>query len=170
VRHRYERLTRFPDGLLVMGDAVCTFNPVYGQGMSVAALQALALRAHLRQRTGPQPRRFFRQIGPIVDVAWTMASGGDLAFPGVAGKRTAQMRIVDGYLGRLLAGAQHDPRLGRAFLRVAGLVDPPRALLAPRMAARLLRANLRRPFRTTPTAFPDRHHAADHHTRSAHPR
>jgi 2-polyprenyl-6-methoxyphenol hydroxylase-like FAD-dependent oxidoreductase len=170
VRHCYERLARFPDGLLVMGDAVCTFNPVYGQGMSVAALQALALRAHLRRRTGPQPGRFFRQIGPIVDVAWTMATGGDLAIPGVVGRRTVQMRILNGYLGRLLAGAQHDPQLGRAFLRVAGLVDPPQALLAPRVAARVLRANLRRPFPAPPTSSADRHQAAGHHTRSGHPR
>jgi 2-polyprenyl-6-methoxyphenol hydroxylase-like FAD-dependent oxidoreductase len=152
VRHRYERLSRFPDGLLVMGDAMCTFNPIYGQGMSVAALEALALRAHLQQQTRPEPARFFRQIGRIVNVPWDMATGGDLAFPKVAGQRSVQMRLLNGYLAKLLAGAAQDPRLGRAFLRVAGLVDPPQALLAPRVATRVLRAGLRRSRRTPPEA------------------
>ena len=152
VRHRYERLSRFPESLLVMGDAMCTFNPIYGQGMSVVALQALALRAHLQQHTRPQPVRFFRQIGRIVDVPWSMATGGDLAFPKVAGQRTMQMRVLNGYLAKLFAGAAHDPRLGRAFLRVAGLVDPPQALLAPGVAARVLRAGLRRPSWAPPQA------------------
>jgi 2-polyprenyl-6-methoxyphenol hydroxylase-like FAD-dependent oxidoreductase len=140
VRHRYERLSSFPDGLLVMGDAVCTFNPIYGQGMSVAALQARALRAQLEQKTSPQPVEFLRQIGRIVDLPWAMATGGDLAFPKVEGRRTLQMRMLNGYLARLLAGAATDPQLGRAFLRVAGLVDPPHALMAPRVVARVLRA------------------------------
>jgi hypothetical protein len=122
-----------------MGDALCTFNPVYGQGMSVAALQALALRDHLRRHTTPRPLKLLRHLGRIVDVPWNMATGGDLAFPDVVGRRTVQMRLLNGYLGKLLAGAAHEPRLGRAFLRVAGLVDPPPALLAPGVAARVLR-------------------------------
>jgi 2-polyprenyl-6-methoxyphenol hydroxylase-like FAD-dependent oxidoreductase len=173
VRHRYERLTRFPDGLLVMGDAVCTFNPIYGQGMSVAALEALALRVHLQQHTRPRPGRFFRQIGRIVDVAWNMATGGDLAFSGVVGQRTMQMRVLNGYLAKLLASAAHDPRLARAFLRVTGLVDPPQALLAPRVAARVLRADPRRPFRAPPKAHDNGYRGAvtnGHDTRSEHSR
>jgi hypothetical protein len=118
---------------------MCTFNPVYGQGMSVAALQALALRAHLQQHTTPRPVQFLRQTGRIVDLPWNMATGGDLAFPKVAGSRTMQMRVLNRYLTKLLAGAAHDPKLGRAFLRVAGLVDPPQALLAPGVVARVLR-------------------------------
>jgi 2-polyprenyl-6-methoxyphenol hydroxylase-like FAD-dependent oxidoreductase len=152
VRHRYERLSRFPEGLLVIGDALCTFNPIYGQGMSVVALQALALRAHLQQQTRPQPVRFFRRIGRVVDVPWSMATGGDLAFPNVVGQRTMQMRLLNGYLAKLHAGAAHDPHLGRAFVRVAGLVDPPQALLAPGVAVRVLRAGLRRSWWTPPEA------------------
>ena len=82
-RHRYERLRRFPAGLLVVGDAVCSFNPIYGQGMSVAALEALMLRRHLEQAIEPQPARWFNDLARMVDVAWNMSAGGDLAFPGV---------------------------------------------------------------------------------------
>ena len=145
VRRRYERLSAFPDGLLVIGDAMCTFNPIYGQGMSVAALQALALRAHLEQYITPRPVAFLRQIGRIVDVPWNMATGGDLAFPKVAGRRTVRVRLLNRYLAGLLAGAADDPRLGRAFLRVAGLVDPPQTLLAPGVVARVLRPGWHRP-------------------------
>jgi hypothetical protein len=56
----YERLNRFPDGLLVVGDAVCHTNPIHGQGMTMAALAALALRRRLQGGTVPSPRRWFR--------------------------------------------------------------------------------------------------------------
>jgi hypothetical protein len=141
VRHRYERLPRFPDGLLVMGDAVCSFNPIYGQGMSVAAVQALVVRRHLARGVEPQPRRVFRGLARVVEVPWGIAVGGDLVFPGVQGRRTAKVRLVDAYLGRLHAAA-HDARLASAFMRVAGLVAPPRSLLRPDVAVRVLRASL----------------------------
>ena len=139
VRHRYEKLDRFPDGLLVMGDAVCSFNPIYGQGMSVAALEALALRRHLERGTAPRPRRWFRELARVVDVPWDIAAGGDLVFPGVQGRRTAKVRLVSAYIARLHAAAAHDADLAGAFLRVAGLVAPPGSLLRPGVAARVLR-------------------------------
>jgi 2-polyprenyl-6-methoxyphenol hydroxylase-like FAD-dependent oxidoreductase len=139
VRHRYEKLDRFPDGLLVMGDAVASFNPIYGQGMSVAALEALALRRHLEHGTAPRPRRWFRELARVVDVPWDIAAGGDLVFPGVQGRRTAKVRLVSAYLARLHAAAAHDADLAGAFLRVAGLVAPPGSLLRPGVAARVLR-------------------------------
>ncbi len=156
VRQRYERLTRLPDGLLVLGDAVCSLNPIYGKGMSVAALQALALRRHLHRGTRPRPRPFFREIGGTVDVAWNMVVGADLSFPGVEGRRTPPMRLINGYLARLHAGAAYDHELGRAFLRVSGLVDPPRALLRPAVVARVLRSVPRRAPGRPPTSQ-DRH-------------
>src|SRR6185437_5918621 len=69
VRRRYDKLSRFPDGFLVIGDGVCAFNPVYGQGMTVAAMEAVALAEHLD--AGPvRPIQFFKELKPIVDVPW----------------------------------------------------------------------------------------------------
>lgn len=143
-RHRYEWLASFPEGLLVLGDAVCTLNPIYGQGMSVAALQALALRGHLERNGSVRPLRYLRDIGRIVDLAWEMAVGADLTFPDVEGPRTRRSRLISGYVARVQAAAAHDPAVGRAFLRVAGLVDPPPALLRPTTAARVLGPRSRR--------------------------
>ncbi len=143
VRRHYERLRRFPEGLLVLGDAACTFNPVYGQGMSVAALEALALRDHLRRRGTAQPSLFFSDVARIVDVPWAMATGGDLAFSGVAGRRSLGTRLLGGYLSALLGAAARDDDLGRAFVRVAGLVDPPQDLLQPRRVLRVAASRLR---------------------------
>jgi 2-polyprenyl-6-methoxyphenol hydroxylase-like FAD-dependent oxidoreductase len=142
VRHRYERLDRFPDGLLVLGDAVASFNPIYGQGMSVAAVEALALRRHLERGIEPQPRRWFRDLAHVVDVPWDMSAGGDLVFPGVPGRRTLKGRLLNAYLTRLHAAAAHDASLASAFIRVAGLVAPPQTLLRPQVAVRVLRASL----------------------------
>jgi 2-polyprenyl-6-methoxyphenol hydroxylase-like FAD-dependent oxidoreductase len=143
-RRRYERLGEFPAGLLVIGDAVCSLNPVYGQGMTVAALQALALRRQLRRDPNPEPRRWFRAVAAVVDSPWQVAVGADLAFPDVAGRRTAQVRMVNSYLPRLHAAASVDPELGAAFVRVLGLLDRPQGLLRPDRVARVAAAHLRR--------------------------
>ena len=144
VRRRYERLDRFPDGYLVTGDAVCGFNPVYGQGMSVAALEALALRECLRAGPAGLARHFFAEVARIVDIPWGIAVGADLRFPGIQGARTAKVRLVNAYLARFHVAAATDPVLGRAFLRVVNLMDRPEGLLRPAIALRVLRGNLRR--------------------------
>ena len=139
VRQHYERLDRFPSGFLAFGDAACSFNPIYGQGMSVAALEALTLRRHLKRGIEPQPRRWFRGLARVVDVPWDMSAGGDLLFPGVPGRRTLKIRLLGGYLSRLHAAAADDAHLATAFIRVAGLVAPPQSLLSPGIALRVLR-------------------------------
>src|SRR4029453_9943393 len=130
-RHRYERLHRLPAGFLVVGDAVCSFNPIYGQGMSVAALEALVMRRLLEQGVEPQPSRWFRDLARVVDVAWNMSAGGDLIFPGVEGRRTFKSRLLAAYLTKLHAAAATDAPLTTAFVRVSGLVAPPQSLLHP---------------------------------------
>ena len=159
VRHRYERGHRFPAGLIAVGDAVCSFNPIYGQGMSVAALEALTLRHHLERGIEPQPRRWFRDLARLIDVPWDMSAGGDLAFPGVPGNRTLKIRLLGGYLNRLHAAAAHDATLATAFMRVAGLVAQPPSLFSPGTTLRVIWGGRRRrdPFlsdRTTPTSQP----------------
>ncbi|MCC8243872.1 FAD-dependent oxidoreductase [Saccharothrix luteola] len=138
-RKRYERMSRFPAGLLVLGDAVCTFNPVYGQGMTTAGLQTLTLREHLRQGTMPNARAFFADIAKVLDAPWDIAAGGDLAYPDVVGPRPLKARMGNSYMPKVQVAATRDPRVARAFLRVAGLVDPPTALMRPGLALRVLR-------------------------------
>lgn len=138
VRRRYDRLRRFPAGFLVLGDGVCAFNPVYGQGMTVAAMEAAALAEHL-DRGEARPLEFYREIKPIIDVPWETSAGADLAFPGVEGPRTLKVKLGNAYIGRLHTAAQRDGRFTRAFFRVAGLVDPPQALMRPGLIIGVLR-------------------------------
>jgi 2-polyprenyl-6-methoxyphenol hydroxylase-like FAD-dependent oxidoreductase len=142
-RRRYERMARFPAGYLPFGDAISSFNPVYGQGMSVAALEAVALRDALERGTDEVARRFLRSAARIVDTPWDIAVGADLRFPGVPGRRTARVRLVNGYIERLHVAAEHDPEVGRAFLRVVNLLDPPERLFAPSTLRRVLRGGRR---------------------------
>jgi 2-polyprenyl-6-methoxyphenol hydroxylase-like FAD-dependent oxidoreductase len=76
-----------PKGLLVVGDAICSFNPIYGQGMTVAALEALVLRECLRRGQRDLPQRFFRASAKQINAAWRTAVGSDLALPEVVGAR-----------------------------------------------------------------------------------
>jgi 2-polyprenyl-6-methoxyphenol hydroxylase-like FAD-dependent oxidoreductase len=137
IRRRYERLARVPDGLLVMGDAACIFNPVYGQGMTVAAMEALVLGRHLESGT-PQPGPYFRDLARVMNAPWDMSAGADLGFPGVQGRRTLKTRVGNAYVPRLQAAAVTDGALTDAFLRTAGLIDPPQALMRPGIISRVL--------------------------------
>jgi 2-polyprenyl-6-methoxyphenol hydroxylase-like FAD-dependent oxidoreductase len=139
VRHRYERLDHFPEGYVVTGDAVCSFNPVYGQGMTVSALEALVLRECLREGPVRLGQRFFRSAAKLIDIPWGIAVGSDLRFPEVEGPRTPKVRMVNAYLARLHVAAGSDPVLGRAFLRVVNLIDPPEHLMSPELAFRVMR-------------------------------
>ena len=150
VRRRYERLRRFPDGLLPIGDAVCSLNPIYGQGMTVAALQVLALREQVRRDRPPEPRRWLRRVTRIVEAPWDMVVGGDLAHPEVDGPRTMKVRLLGAYIARLHAAAAKDPRLACAFARVMALVDPPISLLRPGIAGPVLLGSGRRAPRRGP--------------------
>lgn len=143
VRRRYETLRRFPEGLLVLGDAICSFNPVYGQGMSIAAQQAVALRRALAAGPDRLARRFFRAAARPVGTAWQLTTGGDLALLGA--DRPWPDRLIGAYLDRLLTAAEHDMELTDRFLTVTSLDAAPSSLLAPRAVRRVLATTRRGP-------------------------
>ncbi|WP_369374955.1 FAD-dependent oxidoreductase [Streptomyces sp. cg36] len=156
VRRRYDRPGRRPAGFLATGDAQCVFNPIYGQGMTVAALSALALRDALgeRRRT-PTTRRVQRAMSAVVRQAWDISAGSDKNMPtasGSAARSTAADRISGWYLGRVEARAPGDPEVSRAFRDVLYLVRPVTSLFAPRIA----RAVLFGPVRPAPSEPPAR--------------
>lgn len=148
VRRRYERLARFPEGFLVIGDAVCSFNPVYAQGMTVAALQSSTLARQLSKASVPPPHEFFQEISRQIDSPWEFAAIADLGYAGVEGPRTAKVRMINAYITRLQRAAVHDASLTNAFMRVAGLIDEPTALLRPGKVLRVLRKSGRQPSQT----------------------
>ncbi|MFD3508756.1 FAD-dependent oxidoreductase [Nocardia sp. NPDC058666] len=136
-RRRYDRARRLPRALIVAGDALCGFNPIYAQGMSAAALQVMALRECLRTGGDDVERRYFRKAIAAVDVAWRLAVGADLTQPLVEGTRTLQIRLVNAYVRRLLEVGRHDPIVAARFLRVSALLDHPARLLRPGTLARV---------------------------------
>jgi 2-polyprenyl-6-methoxyphenol hydroxylase-like FAD-dependent oxidoreductase len=144
LRRRYDRVRRFPTGLLVFGDAICSTNPAYALGMSVAALQAAALQHTLAGGDRDLARRFFRAAAKPINLAWQLTVGSDLALPQVQGPRPLPVRVINAYINRVLTAAEHDPAVAERFLRVAALQDPASRLFRPSIVRRVLVGNLRR--------------------------
>jgi 2-polyprenyl-6-methoxyphenol hydroxylase-like FAD-dependent oxidoreductase len=145
VWRRYELLQRFPAGFLVFGDAICSFNPIYGQGMSVAALQAVELEKTLAsgEHETTLANTFFRRAAKVVEIPWSIAVGADLRIPEAVGRRTASTKFVNWYISKLHRAAHTDPVAALAFHRVGNLLAPPPSIMHPRVAARVLWENLR---------------------------
>lgn len=157
----YERLAEWPDGFVVLGDALCALNPVYGHGMSVAALSALALRDTVLRRGGLAApglaRRAQRAVGRTVRTAWDLAIGADVFYPGAtpAGP-TVRDRLVAAYVGRLLLTATGNGRVARRVTDVTSLETGAPALLAPRMLLAAAVGPLRPPLSRPPLTAEER--------------
>lgn len=133
-RHRYEKINGLPENLVAVGDALCSFNPAYGQGMTIAALEALQLRDLALESRRDLGVRFWATVGDIIDPPWQMATAGDLAL----GRSDIPASADSDYMSRLRSLAAVDPVVGRALLRVINLLDPPARLADPEIAARVL--------------------------------
>jgi 2-polyprenyl-6-methoxyphenol hydroxylase-like FAD-dependent oxidoreductase len=151
--HRYDKMQRLPAGLLVVGDAICSFNPVYGQGMSVAALEAIALRDCLRRNDDDLARRFFRAAAQPIRAAWQLTANADLAMQ-ARRRHSAATRLGNWYTKRVLTAAESDTVVTERLFRVTNLVDRPAHLLHPAMVARVATANRRQRQRSESPAIP----------------
>lgn len=146
LRH-YERV-RMPDGLVLVGDAVCAFNPVYGQGMTVGALGAELLAQMVGEQRRRRPdgdltglaARFQQRLAQVNSTPWLLATGADLSWPSTTGGRPRRTdRIAQLYLAQVLRLMAHDTYAYRAFLEVTHLLRSPAALFQPRIILGVLR-------------------------------
>ncbi len=131
-RSHYERMRRRPAGLVVIGDSLCSFNPLFGQGISVAALEAVALDRALA--TGDLARAadtYFAAARRIVDDPWMLATLTDLIYPGVRGARPWGASMLQWYLARVLALTGANEGVYRRFLDVVHMTAPVRTLFHP---------------------------------------
>lgn len=156
----YEKLPRYLENFLVAGDAVYAFNPVYGQGMTVAAMGSLTLEQCLQAQRRRHPdgdltglaQAYQRQLAQTIANPWQMATGQDLRWPGAEGglQPDAVTRLVQRYLDRVLRTMPHNPVVAEAFYHVQNMLKPPTSLFHPRILWQVLRQPL--PQVTTPVA------------------
>jgi 2-polyprenyl-6-methoxyphenol hydroxylase-like FAD-dependent oxidoreductase len=139
-RH-YEALRRFPEGLVVLGDALCSFNPAYGQGMTVCALEVRALDECLSRQSGRViglANRFRRKAGRLVAMPWLLATSEDFRYSRTQGRRPFYMRALTWYTAKMHRRCAKDPVVYEAFLRVMQMMSPPASLFQPSMLWRVL--------------------------------
>lgn len=145
----YERMRRWPERLVVLGDAVCAFNPIYGQGMSTAAIASETLDACLCEQRRRRPagdlsglaRRFQRRLARRNADPWMLSTGEDLRYPTTTGARvTTAMRLQHRYLDRVAVAATRDVATADSFIKVMGLLARPTSLFTPRVLAGAARA------------------------------
>ncbi|HET6315729.1 MAG TPA: 2-polyprenyl-6-methoxyphenol hydroxylase-like oxidoreductase [Chloroflexota bacterium] len=136
---RYDRLARWPGGLIVLGDAVCAFNPVYGQGMTVAALQALALQQALGQKPHPDTQGFQKEVAKIVALPWTLATSEDSRYEDTEGAlMDRRTRLMHRYMDSVLALATEQVNVRRTLLELQHMLKPPSTLFGPKILSQVL--------------------------------
>ena len=144
LRRHYEHLKNFPSGFLVMGDAIASFNPVYGQGMSSAAMQAQVLKEVLgREGTEGMWQSYFRKIAEVVDQPWNVSVGEDFRYSETEGEKPMAMDLINGYVAMIHKATQKDPVVHKQFLKVMNLIASPASLLHPRIIWRVLSHRLK---------------------------
>jgi len=141
LRH-YERLNPWPERLIVVGDATCAFNPVYGQGMTTAALAAEELRRRLKHYSTSLDgfaRRYQESLAKINSAPWTLSTGVDLRFRSVEGA-TANFatKLIHRYIDQVLRLSTKSRYIRRRFLEVQGMLKRPEALFSPAVFLRVL--------------------------------
>jgi 2-polyprenyl-6-methoxyphenol hydroxylase-like FAD-dependent oxidoreductase len=157
-RRRFEKLRRVPAGFVALGDAICSFNPLYGQGMSTAACEAVALGecvAKYGLESDRMPKRFYKEAARVVAGPWQIAVGADFAYPQTTGPKPPGTDFVNRYIARVLLAAQVSSEVNAAMLQVQQLTAPPSSLFRPSLVRTVRRAAREAERRlATPTPVP----------------
>ena len=146
-RRLFERLKTHPAGYLALGDAICSFNPIYGQGMTCAAREAVALGATLDQHREPTAEMagdYYRATSKVIATPWQFAVGGDFVYPQTTGPRPRGIKLSNWYARQIGLASQVAPDIGATFQSVQQLITPPGVLFRPGMIVRVLRLARRR--------------------------
>jgi 2-polyprenyl-6-methoxyphenol hydroxylase-like FAD-dependent oxidoreductase len=138
VRRRYERLKHLPEGVLPLGDALCSINPSHGHGMTIAAREAQCLGRALEAGLRGLSTRFFEEVTPLIDVPWSIVAGADFEYEGVTGSAERPPPTIMRYFKRAARAAVLDREVALAVYRVMHLVEPPSVLFSPAITARVL--------------------------------
>jgi 2-polyprenyl-6-methoxyphenol hydroxylase-like FAD-dependent oxidoreductase len=150
-RRLFEKLDRLPAGYVALGDSICSFNPIYGQGMTCAAMEAHKLGARLDEfggATAEMAAAYYRDAAEVISIPWQFGAGGDFAYARTAGPRPRGVGFTNWYARNLAIASQFEPDLNRTFSRVQQLVDPPANLFKPSVVARTLWWTVRRAIST----------------------
>ncbi|WP_206957591.1 NAD(P)/FAD-dependent oxidoreductase [Trinickia acidisoli] len=139
-RRHYDKLPSWPRGLLVVGDALTGMNPLYSQGMTLCALEAQCIDAHVDEaRSGALAYQALqRRLCEVVDPAWQMATTEDLRFPETTGERNWQTKFHHWYGSGLVRLSARNRRALETQIGVTNLVTEPGRLFAPAIASRIV--------------------------------
>jgi 2-polyprenyl-6-methoxyphenol hydroxylase-like FAD-dependent oxidoreductase len=146
VQRHYERLAAFPERFVVLGDAISSFNPVYGQGMSSAALQVRALQQLLNDRAnGLQAdglaglgAAYFPKAAEVIASPWILAASSDFVYPQTTGERPPNMQEAARYFAALDSLVTEDPAVHRILVEVFQLARPLADLTVDPLLSRVL--------------------------------
>jgi 2-polyprenyl-6-methoxyphenol hydroxylase-like FAD-dependent oxidoreductase len=147
IRHHYARLPRLPEGFIAIGDAVCSFDPVFGQGMTVLANEAIILGEILRSRAAQPaetrlrglPKAYFKKSDKLIDNAWLLASNEAFKYPTTEGDRPFGVgSILQWYTSHIFQLTATDRTVYDDFIRVMHMIAPPTVLFRPMTVAKVI--------------------------------
>lgn len=156
-RRHFERCARVPEGYVAVGDAICSFNPIYGQGMSSAALQARALAGAMgRDPLGSAvaTRRFYKAAAKVVANPWQIAVGSDFLHPATTGPKPPGTDLINRYVAKAQLASHSSPQVLAKLQEVQNLLASPPSLMAPATMIRVLTAARRSPAFERPGPSP----------------
>lgn len=148
LRH-YDRLPRYLEHFLVIGDAICSFNPMYGQGMTVASIESQTLDEYVGEYRKSRPagdftglaEKFQKGVAGVVALPWQLASGEDRRWVGNE-KSDAMTRFMQWYIDHVLKASRYDPTITEAFFQIQNMLAAPTLLFRPDIMLRVLKTQL----------------------------